>query len=88
MAAGDDRSRHAPSNAKLAERTARIEEQLGHVGETVDRIENRLDEQHSDLVDDVEDNGQKVTKMWSIYRAGRWIVPIGVGAAGSIVAVI
>lgn len=74
----------APSNAELAERTARIEEQVGHVSDTVDRIETNLNEQHDDLVDDVEQNSVRVGRLWTYYRLGRWIIPIGVAIGGTI----
>jgi N-dimethylarginine dimethylaminohydrolase len=74
----------APSNAELAERTARIEEQVEHVSETVDRIEDNLNEQHEDLVEDVEQNGVRVSRLWTYYRFGRWILPISVAIVGAI----
>jgi hypothetical protein len=80
MSQADD----APSNVELAERTARIEEQVGHVSETVDRIETNLNEQHEDLVEDVEENQVRVSRLWTYYRLGRWIIPIGVALGGAI----
>jgi hypothetical protein len=80
MSRADD----APSKVELAERTARIEEQVEHVSETVDRIETNLTEQHEDLVEDVEQNATRVSRLWTYYRIGRWIIPIGVAIAGTV----
>ena len=74
----------APSNVELAERTARIEEHVEHVSETVERIETNLNDQHEDLVEDVEENGFRVGRLWMYYRVGRWIIPIGVAVGGTI----
>lgn len=71
-----------PSNSELAERTVRIEEQMDHVVETVDRIDERITDEQEEIEEIVEDNAEKVGTMWAAYRFTRWFVPV----AGSIAA--
>lgn len=84
MSAENDHRDDVPTNVQLAERTARIEENLEHVGDTVDRIESRLDEQHEELVDDVEGNQDKIDQMWPAYRVGKYLIPLGIAVGGTL----
>lgn len=82
----DDRRPGAPSNTELAERTARIEEQVEHVADTVDRIEERLDDDLAEQMDVVETNRKRTESMWTAYRIARWTLPTGATVAGALVA--
>jgi len=75
-----------PSNHELAQRTARIEEQVNHVAETVDRIENSLDDDLADVAEDVEEVEKQIeglqpehTRMWLVYQAAKWSIAGGSG---------
>lgn len=72
-----------PSNHELAQRTARIEEQVGHVRESVDRIEESVTTGQSDLADQIEDNTRKTTRLWQVYQLGKWVVPAAATVAGT-----
>lgn len=78
----DQDDRGAPSNAKLAERTARIEEQVGHVAETVERIEERVVDDQDELAERVDDAEEKVETVYTYHQAVRYGLPI-LGAVGS-----
>ena len=73
----------APSNSELAQRTARIEEQVDHVRETVDRIEARLQDQHDEIIGEVQENSDEIEKFNTAYKAAKWLIPTGIalGAA-------
>lgn len=75
---------HVPSNPELAERVVRVEEQMDHVVETVDRIENRLTEQHSNLEDAVANNTEDTAKLKSKYRLVKWVVGTTIALLGTI----
>jgi len=77
----------APSNAELAQRTARIEEQVDHVADTVDRIETRVTDEQDELAEAVEENGEKVGTLWTCYRLGRWAIPVAGTFMGGLAAI-
>lgn len=77
-----DEAQGAPSNSELAERTARIEQEVHHVAETVERIEERVVDEQDDLEARVEENEEKVATVYVYHKAVRYGVPI-LGAAGS-----
>lgn len=87
----DSASSGAPSNSALAERTARIEENVQHVAETVERIEESVTEGQEDLAMKVESNtralaetDEKVTTLFKIYAFLRWAIPVGATVAGAL----
>lgn len=63
-----------PTNPELAERVVRVEEQMDHVVETVDRIDDRLTDQQDDLEEAVASNSRDTTMLKSKYRLAKWIV--------------
>jgi t-SNARE complex subunit (syntaxin) len=71
-----------PTNHQLAQRTQRIETQVKHVSETVDRIENNIEDNQEEIVEKVEANSEKVEEIWTVYRFSRWVVPIIAGSGG------
>lgn len=73
---------NAPTNAELAERTARIEQKVENVEGTVDRIEGRLINEHEELEKQVQDNKAKIRPVHTAYRFSRWIAPLMVGGGG------
>lgn len=74
----------APSNAELAERTARIEEKVDHISNAVDRIEGDLVEKQDELAEDIEENETRVNRFWAIYRFALYTIPIVVGSGGAV----
>jgi hypothetical protein len=74
----------APSNAELAERTARLEQKIDHITGAVDRIENTLENEHDSLAEQVSQNTQRVNRFWSIYRFCLYMLPLllGTGSVG------
>lgn len=81
----DDNPNGPPSNSKLAERTARIEENVQHVAETVERIETTVTDEQEQLAAEVEENRKKIKPVHTAYRVGKWAAPVVVAAAGVIV---
>lgn len=77
-----DEPQGAPSNSKLAERTARIEEQVGHVAETVERIEERVVDEQDELEERVEETEEKVGTVYTYHQAIKYGLPI-LGGVGS-----
>lgn len=77
-----DRAPGAPSNAELAERTARLEQKIDHIGEAVDRIEKSLANEHDDLAEQVAQNERRVNRFWSIYRFCLYMMPLVLGTGG------
>lgn len=73
-----------PSNHDLAQRTARIEERVEHVADTVDRIEQSVVEDQVELEEQVDENADKIGDLYPAYRFARWAVPISVAAAGAV----
>lgn len=61
-----------PSNPELAERLARVEEKQDHVVERIDHIADSLDKDLAELEQSHNDVKEKNTRLWLIYRFGRW----------------
>lgn len=76
MSSDSSSSRGAPTNAELAERMARVEQDVSHVSETVDRIEERVTDDHDDLAEQVEENTERTASLWAAYRLGKWGLPV------------
>lgn len=74
----------APSNSELAERTARIEEQVDHVADTVDRIETTISDDLEETEEQVEANAERVASMWTAYRLARWGIPVAGTLVGAL----
>lgn len=72
-----------PSNSKLAERTARIEAQVDHVAQTVDRIEEAVDEDTNEIEALAENNAKKIRPMWFAYLLIKWGLPAGATVVGT-----
>lgn len=66
-----------PSNTKLAQRTARIETEVAHVSETVERIEDKLDEDTEEIEESLATTQKKTARMWAIYQFGKYALPTG-----------
>jgi len=73
-----------PTNHELAQRTQRIENKVGHVGETVDRIEEQLSEEHAEIAEQVEEHERKLSTIWPAYRLLKWLIPILLGSGALI----
>lgn len=71
-----------PSNPELAERMIRVEEQIDHVVETVDRIDDRLTEEHSDLEEEVASNTEDTAELKSSHRLLKWGIATGIALMG------
>lgn len=82
MEGDQDDHRAAPSNSELAERTARIEENVRHVAETVDRIEESLVDEQKEIAEQVDDNSQKVATVYTYHQVVKYGLPV-LGAVGS-----
>jgi hypothetical protein len=80
---GDRRRRGAPSNAELAERTARLEQKIDHISDSVDRIEGKLIEEHEELTERVDDTERKADRFWTIYRFILYLIPLVLGTGGA-----
>ena len=78
----EDASEGVPSNAELAERTARMEEELHYVAETVDRIDERISDEQAELAAQVEDNTKKVGTVYAYHKVVKYGLPL-LGAVGS-----
>jgi len=79
----EDIERHgAPSNAELAERTARLEEKIDHISDGVERIEESLADEHEELAEQVQQNEKRVDRFWTIYRFALFVIPLLVGGGG------
>ena len=74
--------RGAPSNTELAERTARLEEKIDHMNDSVERIEDALLEEHEELGEKVDTNEKRVNKFWTIYRFLLFAIPLIIGSGG------
>ena len=62
-----------PSNHELGERMARLEEQQEHMTETLDRIDESLDEEIAELRENQQEKIKpKVRTLWTGYRLARW----------------
>lgn len=72
----------APSNAELAERTARLEQKIDHISDAVNRIENSLAKEHDELAEQVAQNERRVNRFWSIYRFFLYMMPLVLGTGG------
>jgi len=66
----------APSNVELAERTARVEEKIDAQGDTLERIETALVDDHEDLAEQVDENDQRITPVYQAYRLGKYVLPV------------
>lgn len=66
--------RGVPSNVELAERTARIEEQVDHVAEVVDEVDEKLDGELADVTDTQDRLKTRQERIWTGYRIARWCV--------------
>lgn len=74
-----------PSNVELSDRTIRMEQELGEVSETVQRIENRLTDDYEELEETVEEHDEKVETLWTYHQVFRFALPL-LGALGSLIA--
>lgn len=83
---GQESRRGAPSNSELAERTARIEANVEHVAETVDRIDDKLDAEMADVQDDVDDIKPEHKRLWLTYQAAKW--GAGIASGGGVIALL
>lgn len=63
-----------PSNTELAERTARIEEQIDHVADVVDDLDEKLDGELDDVTETQETLKTRQERLWTGYRLARWAV--------------
>ncbi|APW99412.1 hypothetical protein CHINAEXTREME_17265 [Halobiforma lacisalsi AJ5] len=80
-----------PSNPELDQRMTRVEEQMDHVVETVDRIDSRLTEQQNELEEAVASNTEDTTMLKSKYRLAKWTIGTAIaflGMGGTIVGVV
>lgn len=64
-----------PSNVELAERLARVEEQVDHVAEGVESIEEKLDDQMEEVKGRAEENAETVGKVRTAATVVKWGVP-------------
>ena len=78
----EDPERGVASNAELSERMARVESNVEHVVDTVDRIEASVTAEQDDLAERVEDNSEKVAPVYLAYRFGKYGIP----TAGTVLA--
>lgn len=83
MSRGDDRPEGVPSNANLSQRMERLEANVEHVVDSVDRIEASVTEDHDELAARVEENEEKVQPVHTGYRVAKWALPIVTGMAGA-----
>lgn len=72
----------SPSNSELHARLTGLEENVGHVVETVDRIEARMEADHEDLAERVEMNERKVRPVHTAFQVCKYGLP----TAGTVVA--
>lgn len=79
-----DPSEEIPSRYELDKRTQRIETEVHHVRETVERIEENLEIEHEDLAETVEDHEEKVETLWNGYRFLKYAVPLLIGGGGAL----
>lgn len=78
----DARQPGVPSKSELGERVARVEEQVDHIAETVDRIEDDITGNQADLAETVEKNEHRARRFWTIYRFFIYALPLVVGTGG------
>ncbi|WIV67556.1 hypothetical protein [Natrialbaceae archaeon AArc-T1-2] len=75
-----DSSNDVPSNHELSERMTRIEQKLDHVADLLERMEGDVEEDLEDVEDELEDIKPKTSRLWLLYRAGKWTTGLLVGS--------
>lgn len=71
-----------PSNYELSKRTARMEQQIDYIANSVDRIENDLSENQQEIMGKVDEMEDKVDTIWHAYVLARFLFPVLVGSGG------
>lgn len=79
MSQSDTPDSGAESNAELAQRLARVEEQINHQSEVLDRIEQRVDEDHDQLESRVDKIQPQHAQVWMLYQGSKWALALSSG---------
>ncbi|MBZ6496027.1 hypothetical protein [Natrinema longum] len=80
MSSATDPSNDIPSNHELSERMTQIEQKLDHVTELLERMETDLEEDLDVVEEDLEELRPKTSRLWLIYKGGKWTTGLLVGS--------
>lgn len=81
MASSSDQASGVQSNAELSERLGRVEEQIEHQSDVLERIETRLDEDTDQLAQRVEGIEPQHRRLWFTYQGAKWLLVLGSGSS-------